>query len=82
MRLFGSLTLQRLIGSLGHRRGDAKDLQRKTISICPHGHGNTDPVVWFRTEPEYSLSYADPGWGVCRPPRRINLISLGQFTDH
>jgi hypothetical protein len=30
MRLFDSLTLQRLIGSLGHRRRDAKDLQRKT----------------------------------------------------
>jgi hypothetical protein len=46
MRLFDSPTLQRLIGSLGHRRGDAKDLQRKTISICPHGRSNTDPAVW------------------------------------
>jgi len=28
MRLFDSLALQRLIGSLRHRRRDAKDLQR------------------------------------------------------
>jgi hypothetical protein len=28
------------------------------------------------------LSYAVPGWGVCRPPRWISSISLGQFTDH
>ena len=31
---------------------------------------------------EYTLSHAVPGWGVCRPPRWINSISLGQFTDH
>ena len=38
MRLFDSLTLQRLIGSLRQRRRDAKDLQRKTISIV------SDPI--------------------------------------
>ena len=48
----------------------------------PHGRGNVDPAVWFRTELEYSLSYAVPGWGVCRPHRWIGSISLGQFTNH
>jgi len=39
MKLFDSLNMQKLIGSLGHRLRDAKDLQRKTTSICPHGCG-------------------------------------------
>jgi hypothetical protein len=46
MRLFDSHSLQRLIGSLRHKRRDTRDLQRKKISICPQGRAHTDPVVW------------------------------------
>jgi hypothetical protein len=48
----------------------------------PHWHGHVDSAIWSCSEPEYTLSHAVPGWGVCRPPRWINSISLGQFTDH
>lgn len=48
----------------------------------PYWRGNVDPAVWFHTEPEYLLSYAVSGWGVCRPPRWISSISVGQSADN
>ena len=48
----------------------------------PHGRGNTDPAVWFRTKPEYSLPYVVPGRGVCRPRQWISSISLNQCSDY
>ena len=62
-----------------HASGQESRLLEKD---SPHGRGNTDPAVWFRTKPEYSLPHVVPRRGVRLPPRWIGSISLGQFTDH
>ncbi|VAW78780.1 Mobile element protein [hydrothermal vent metagenome] len=51
---------------------------------CPDGRGDVDPAVWVRTQPEYPLPHAVPGWRLSRQRHRQTLPACepeDQFGD-
>ena len=47
----------------------------------PHRRGHADPALWLCAEPQYPLPHAVPRRGVCRAPRRLTPIPLGEGAD-